>query len=155
MGIATALQAAPTARERFYGVWKIVSCKRTSKDGTVDYPFGENPVGRITYDKAGRMSAQLMKSGRPSTLPPGVDYAGGGNTSTEELLNSVRGFVAYFGTFDVDESTQTVTHHVQACLVSSWVGHDVKRNYRFSGNRLILRAAALATTELTWEREPD
>ena len=142
-------------RERFIGVWKLISCVLTSKDGRIDYPYGEAPVGRITYDNPGRMSAQLMRPGRRCSLPPGVNVAGGGNVSDEELREAVEGYVSYFGTFDVDEAAQTVIHHVQACLIPSWVGTDLRRTYRFAGNRLILAAATLSTNVLTWEREPD
>jgi Lipocalin-like domain len=119
IGLAAALQAAP-ARDRFIGVWSLVSCERRYKDGRIDYPYGEKPVGRITYDKAGRMSAQLMRPGRRSTVTPGLPLTG--NASTEEILDAVNGFTAYFGTFDIDESAQMVIHHVQACLVPSWQG---------------------------------
>ena len=78
-----------------------------------------------------------------------------GNASSEEIRDAVNGFVAYFGSFDVDESAQTVIHHVQACLVPSWVGTDLKRVYRFDANRLVLTAASTAVLEVVWEREPD
>jgi hypothetical protein len=151
-GFAPALQAAP--RDRFIGVWKLIRCERKSKDGRIDYPYGEKPVGRITYDKAGRMSAQLMRPGRRSTVAPGVSLIAG-NAGSEEIRDAVDGFIAYFGTFDVDESAQTVIHHVQACLVPSWVGTDLKRTYRFDANRLVLTAAATSVLELVWERELD
>ena len=112
-------------------------------------------MGRITYDKAGRMSAQLMRPGRRSTVAPGVGLIDG-SASAEEIRESVNGFIAYFGRFDVDEASNTVIHHVQACLVPSWVGADLKRTYRFSSNRLLLTAAStLGSTDLVWEREPD
>lgn len=151
-GFAPALQAAP--RDRFIGVWKLIRCERKSKDGRIDYPYGEKPVGRINYDKAGRMSAQLMRPGRRSTVAPGVSLIAG-NAGSEEIRDAVDGFIAYFGTFDVDESAQTVIHHVQACLVPSWVGTDLKRTYRFDANRLVLTAAATSVLELVWERELD
>src|SRR6266550_964982 len=109
-GCATALKAV--RRDRFIGVWKLIRCERKSKDGRIDYPYGENPVGRITYDKAGRMSAQLMRPGRPSTVAPGLSLIAG-NASAEEIREAVNGFIAYFGTFDVDESAKTVIHHVE------------------------------------------
>ena len=153
IGFATAVQAAPAVRNRFPGVWRLISCERKSADGRLDYPYGEKPVGRITYDKAGRMSAQLMRPVRRSTMPPGVSMIAGA-ASGEELREAVSGFIAYFGTFDVDESTQTVIHHVQACLVPSWVGTDLKRTYRFNANRLVLTAATTTgVLELIWERE--
>ena len=154
LGIATALQAAPAVRERFIGVWKLISCELKTKDGRIDYPYGKSPVGRITYDRAGRMSAQLMRPGRLSTLAPGVSFTAS-SANNEEVRAAVEGYIAYFGTFDVDESAQTVTHHVQACLVPSWVGTDLKRAYRFSAKLLMLTVVATTVTELTWEREPD
>ena len=152
IGVAMAAQAAPAARNRFIGVWRLISCERRSKDGRVDYPYGEKPVGRITYDKAGRMSAQLMRPGRRSTVVPGVSLLSG-NASDEEIREAVGGFLAYFGTFDVDEAAQTVIHHVHACLVPSWVGTDLKRAYRFTANGLVLTATTTSVVELVWERE--
>ena len=152
IGFAAAMQAAPAARDRFIGVWRLISCERKSKDGGIDYPYGEKPVGRITYDKAGRMSAQLMRPGRRSTVAPGVSLIAG-NASGEEIRAAVDGYIAYFGTFDVDESAHTVIHHVQACLVPSWVGTDLKRTYRFNANRLALTAVTTSVLELIWERE--
>jgi hypothetical protein len=153
--IATAAQAAPSARDRFLGVWRLISCERKFADGRLDYPYGEKPVGRITYDKAGRMSAQLMRPGRRSTVPSGVSLIAGG-ASAEEIREAVTGFIAYFGTFDVDESKTTVIHHVQACMVPSWVGTDLKRTYRFNANRMVLTATSgTSVLDLVWERERD
>ena len=154
IGVAMAAQAAPAARNRFIGVWRLISCERRSKDGRIDYPYGEKPVGRITYDRAGRMSAQLMRPGRRSTVAPGVSLIAG-NANEEEIREAVNGFIAYFGTFDVDESAQTVIHHVQACLVPGWVGTDLRRTYRFNANRLVLTAVTTSAVELIWERELD
>jgi hypothetical protein len=152
-GCVAGLQASP--RDRFTGVWKLLRCERKFTDGRIDYPYGEKPVGRITYDNAGRMSAQLMRPGRRSTVAPGTSFVTG-NASAEEIREAVEGFIAYYGTFDVDESARTVIHHVQACLVPSWVGTDLKRTYRFDANRLVLTASATTgMLELVWEREPD
>lgn len=113
-------------KNKFIGVWHLVSCARKHKDGKVVFPYGEKPVGRITYDSAGRMSAQLMRPGRTSPL-------------TGDPAN---GFMAYYGTFDVDEARHTVIHHVQAALIPAWVGTDLERTYRFDANRLTLTATS-------------
>ena len=131
----------------------IISFERKSEDGHVDYPYGEKLVGRIIYDKAGRMSAQLMRPGRRSTVASGAPFDDG--TSNEEIREAVNGFFAYFGAFDVDESAHTVIHHVEACIVPSWVGTDLKRTYRFNANRLALTAGSTSVLELVWERERD
>jgi hypothetical protein len=92
--------AQATPRSRLVGVWRLRSCLRTFKDGRTIHPFGEKPVGRIEYTKAGIVSALLMRPARQSTLPPG----------TELDNDAVTGFVAYFGTFRIEQATQTVTH---------------------------------------------
>jgi hypothetical protein len=141
---------AHSVRNRFIGVWKLVSCERKSSSGELSYPYGEKPVGRITYDKAGRMSAQLMRPERRS--PAGAIL----HTDSPTELRDVLGFVAYFGTFDIDEGTRTVIHHVQASLVPGYVVTDLKRTYEFAENQLILTARTEgAAVRLIWECEPD
>ena len=138
---------------RFLGIWRLVSYTRRQANGTVDHPYTEQPIGRLTYDPAGRMSAQLMRPGRRSTLPSGVSFALA-NASDVELREAASGFIAYYGRFDVDEAAEMVIHHVDACLVPSWVGTDLRRQYRFNGDRLFLRAeAAGQVVDLEWQRE--
>ena len=145
-----ALAAGP--RDRFIGVWRLISCERKWTDGRVDYPYGKTPVGRISYDKQGRMSAQVMTPGRKSTVPPGMNLVMG-KASENEIREAVDGFGSYFGTFAVDGDE--VIHHVQVALVPSWVGTDLRRAYRFIGEKRLSLTAALAgaKTELIWERD--
>jgi hypothetical protein len=146
---ATCAGAASTVRDRFAGVWKLISYENKPNDGEVFQVYGPNPVGRITYDKAGRMSALLMRPGRKAIANPR-------SATVEELREIQSGFVAYFGTYDVDEASRTVIHHVQAALNPSWPGTDLRRTYEFSENRLTLRAMQPnGVLTLVWEREPD
>ena len=154
LGFAAAMQAAPEARGRFIAVWRLISCDRKFQDGHIASPYGEKPVGRITYDKAGRMSAQLMRPGRHSTVAPGISWISG-NASPEEIREALDGFLAYFGTFDVDESAHTVIHQIEACLVPSFVGMGLKRTYRFDADRLVLTADSTNLLEVVWKREPN
>ena len=61
----------------------------------------------------------------------------------------------YFGTFDVDEPSRTVIHHLQSALIPSWVGTDQRRKYEFSGgNQLIMfNTASQAAYRLVWQRD--
>src|SRR5205807_9310646 len=100
-----------------------------SKDettGEVRYPWGKNPVGRLSYEESGRMFAQLMNPGRRSV--GGVANRGAAlaiaTASADDMREMLTGFNAYFGTFDVDEVSRTVIHHVQSALIPSWVGSD-------------------------------
>ena len=142
--------AQPGVRGSLIGVWTLQSCVRTFADGHKEYPFGEKPVGRIEYDKEGRMFALLMRSGRRSTVAPGLELD---VASVEEIREAVTGFVAYFGSYEVDDASQTVTHHVEVSLVPSWVGTSLKRRFRWDGARLVLTRAVPGTTdELVWVR---
>ena len=133
-------------RSHFIGAWKLVSCERKASNGEVTYPYGDKPVGRISYDNAGRMSVQIMRPGRSQASGRTLRGA-----SVDVLREAVDGYIAYFGTFDIDPATRTVVHHVEACLVPSWVGTDLKRAYEFEGNRLILTAESEeGTLRLTW-----
>jgi hypothetical protein len=144
--------ASPKVRDRFLGVWKLLSCELKASNGDITYPYGEHPVGRIEYDKAGRMSAQLMRPGRPTTYT----RESPGKATREDLLEVLRGFTSYFGTFEIDEATHTVIHHVEASSYPPFVGADLKRTYEFTGNHLTLTATmSTGVMRLVWAKEPD
>ena len=160
--IISALSLAPFAhaspRKKFIGVWRLISGE--SKDevtGEVRYPWGTKPVGRLAYDDAGRVFAQLMNPGRRSV--GGMANRGAAaaieTASAEDMREMLTGFNAYFGTFDIDEPSRTVIHHLQSALIPSWVGTDQRRKYEFSGRDrlLILNTASHADYRLVWHRE--
>ena len=131
-------------------MWALQSCVRTFADGHKEYPFGEKPIGRIEDDHEGRVFALLMRPGRRSTVAPGLELDA---ASVEEIREAVTGFVAYFGTYEVGDVSQTVTHRMEASLEPSWVGTSLKRRFRWDGARLVLTRAVPGTTdELVWER---
>ena len=143
---------------RFVGVWRLVSYESKDKvSGEVLHPYGANPVGRIAYDAAGRMSAQLMRPGRRAI--GGSSTRGSASAvrdaSPDDMREILSGFTAYFGTFDIDESSRTVIHHVEAHLIPGWVGADLRRSYEFSGaDRLILTASLdQSVNRLVWQRD--
>jgi hypothetical protein len=93
-------------------------------------------------------------------------------------FTAVKDYIAYFGTYTVDEAAGTVTHHRQDSLRSArrngdadrarrqaharrrgddaarsmpGDGGDLVRRYELNGDRLVLRAPN-STFEVTWER---
>src|SRR5580692_13065335 len=165
--VISALSLAPFARsgtnmaaerKKFVGVWKLVSGEsRDQVTSEVRYPWGTKPVGRLAYDDAGRVFAQLMNPGRRSI--GGMANRGAAaaieTASAEDMREMLTGFNSYFGTFDVDEPDRTVIHHLQSALIPSWVGTDQRRKYEFSGsNQLIMfNTASQAAYRLVWQRE--
>src|SRR5229473_4265347 len=98
-------------RKKFIGVWKLVSAEAKDEvTGEVRYPWGTKPVGRLAYDDAGRVFAQLMNPGRRSV--GGMANRGAAaaiaTASADDMREMLTGFNAYFGTFDVDEPARTV-----------------------------------------------
>ena len=99
------------------------------------------------------MSAQLMRSDRPAFAI--CDFQGG---TPEEIKTAIEGFLAYFGTYEIDEEKATVTHHVRGGSFPNWVGSDHIGFFEFSRNRLTLRTRSIqvdrvaVTSLMIWER---
>jgi hypothetical protein len=125
-----------TDEERFVGTYRLVS----SPGG------GANPIGRISYDRAGRMFALLHPAERRS-LPE--------SPAVEDYRELVRGVQAYFGTYTVEESTRRVFHHIEGGLQPQEIGGQRVRWYEFVGNQLHLKTSENATAPLVWERLPE
>ena len=122
----------PPLSARLVGHWSLVSFEAVG-DGLTEYPFGPDPVGDLTYDRAGRMAVQVMKKGRRHFESGDQDVG-----TLEELSAAVTGYAAYFGTFSVDEKAAAITHHVTASLFPNWVGTDQQRSALLEGDRLTL-----------------
>jgi hypothetical protein len=144
-------QAQPVASERnsLNGVWQLVSFDQNEADGNVSHPYGDMPIGRLTFDAAGRMSVFVMKPGRFAS----VNSTAAITTATVDDLRQIAdGFIAYYGNFQVDEETKTITTKVTAATIPSWTDSEQKRAYDLSGDSLVLITPA---TRLTWMRLPN
>ncbi len=128
--------------KRFVGTWKLVSIESASPD-----PMrGANPIGLIYYDAAGNMAVQIMPDGdRPK-------WKQGESPTPEQAKEAIAGYVAYFGTYTVDEKARTVSHHRKGTINAGGVGVDYVRRYELTGDRLILTPVENPSTHLTWKR---
>jgi len=151
-GIKAVSQAAPNI-QKFIGTWRLVTSEFRTSDGRVTYPLGENAVGLLIYDGGGRMAAQLMRLDRPEFASG--DMRGG---TPDEFKAAADGYVAYFGTYEVDDQKGTVIHHVDASLFPNWIGQDQVRYFEFSTDRLTLKTLPFLsgggeiTGVLVWKR---
>ena len=125
-------QTAPAGEEakRFIGTWRLIS---------------DSSTGLMYYDSLGNMAAQVM----PSRARP--KYAGAQPTP-DEAKEAITGYLAYFGTYTVDERTHTITHHRKANINPGQVGDDAVRRYEFApGDRVILTPVD-SGNRIIWER---
>ena len=119
---------AGTVASRFHGAWRLVS---------------DVSDGILYYDPSGQMSVQTsQKRPRPRA---------GDKPTPDEALAAIEAYIAYFGTYTVDERARTVTHH-QEGTVQPGPSTDLVRAYEFvSGDRLILRPVG-RDGEIVWQR---
>lgn len=131
------------------GTWALVSTEWRRADGRHANPFGANAAGIVIYDAAGYMSAQVMRADRASAAIAGIDTA---------MASAAPGYIAYFGTYEIDAAARVITHQVIGSAFPGWVGQSHGRDFVVDGDRLVLSAdvvsadgvAVRASTQ--WER---
>jgi len=135
--------------EKFAGCWKLVSYEFRTADGKLLHPFGPDPVGISINDGKGHFSAQIMRRDRPRF---------GGVPTYEQLQAIFGGYIAYFGTTEVDEEKGIRINHVEGSLNPNWVGGDQIRFYELDGDRITFKTPPMkvgdiqVTGVLVWER---
>ena len=116
--LVVSAQTAKTvsARDKLIGAWHLVRIDAPGPDGKPT--SASQPIGMLVYTRDGHMSVQLMYPDSASTL------------SNEYVLN---GYEASFGSYDVDETAHTVTHHVKGSITRNMlVGKDLPRKFEFT-----------------------
>jgi Lipocalin-like domain len=122
-------------RERLIGTWHLAHIDSPAPDGKP----APQPLGMLIYTRDGHMSVQLMY---PRSAPA---------QSNQYVLD---GYEASFGSYDIDEATHTLTHHVQGSNTRDLlVGKDLARIYQLTADgHLIIRSARPEEHwSVTWE----
>lgn len=145
----TAAMTLGQSKNDLVGTWKLVSYQATRPNGERIAPYGERPVGFITYTSDGRMSVILGRSGRK---PLAGDRF---SASEAERAAAFSDSLAYAGRYTFDGAK--VVHHVEIATLQNYAGTDQVRLAKLEGNRLTLRATVpmageQRTSELVWER---
>jgi len=126
-----------TDRERLIGAWHLARIDSPGTDSkTVDAP---QPTGMLIYTRDGHMSVQLM-------YPKSANWV-----SNQYVLN---GYEASFGSYDLNEATHIVTHHVQGSITGDMLaGKDLPRLYKLTadGHLIIQSANPDEHWSVTWE----
>jgi hypothetical protein len=115
--------AAGSDRDKLIGAWHLVSLDDQQPGGKVDHVT--DVKGMLVYTLDGHMSVQLMYPKSQATLSN--DYV-------------KDGYEASFGSYDVNETKHTLTHHLQGSVTEAIVGKDLPRSYRISDGRLVIQS---------------
>jgi hypothetical protein len=121
--------------DRLVGTWRVVRYVDTEPSGKVIYPFGKKPRGYFVYDPTGHLSVQIMRTPAQPNFASGDDDKG----TDAEVRAAYDGFVAYFGTYRVDEANSVVTHVVEGSLQPSYTGTVQPRPFKLDGDVLIIK----------------
>jgi lipocalin-like protein len=142
--------AAQQAKQQIVGAWTIVSSDTINPDGAKVPTFGANPKGVVIFDASGRYALELI-----SATLPAVASNNRLQGTDEENRSIVRGSLAHFGTYSIDEATKTLTLHMEASTFPNWAGTDQKRTFSISGDELRWKTPAASgggSAELLWRR---
>jgi lipocalin-like protein len=137
--------SSPSLAAGILGVWRLRAFESHRAGLPVRYPFGHDATGVLVYAADGTMSGQLMRQGRPAFVSATI--VGG---TDAELRAAATGYVAYAGTFEVDEVRRVVLHRVRMSLFPNLVGTVQERSAALEGDTLELRTSDGA--RLVWQR---
>ena len=132
-GASSISSQAPVAgadAKRFVGSWRAIQ---------------DNQVGIMIYDNLGNMAVQVMPT------RPRKPYAGTQPTP-DEAKDALTGYLAYFGTYTVDEKAHTITHHRKGSVNPGLVGQDAVRHYEFGPNDRLVLIPVENGNKINWER---
>jgi Lipocalin-like domain len=142
-----------TIPQEFLGTWKLVSYTRQEiPSGAKSDVMGPHTQGYINYGRDGRMIVMIVASNRQK---PAATVA-----TPDEAAALLKSLLAYAGTFTVDTTAQTVTHHVEISWDESRTRIDQVRRFKLQGNTLTLTTdpstdpatGEKTIRELLWEK---
>ena len=139
--------------EALLGAWRLVALEVCSEEGQLSYPMGRSTEGQLLYLRSGEMSMHIMRPGRPP-FDAGERLRG----SAVELRLAFEGYLAYWGTYEVDAEVKTISHTVRGSLFPNWIGTRQVREYELEASRLLVVTPPMPvagrpqSTRLVWER---
>lgn len=114
------------------GTWKMLSWTRKAVvSGEISDAMGPDPIGYLSYQPDGRMTAVVVKRNRP--VPNGA------TPTDEEKVALFDLMLAYAGSYTLEDGK--VIHHVEASWNPAWGVSDLIRPFMLDGDRLVIHSA--------------
>lgn len=135
--------------EKFFGTWELKKWTAEINNGAEIFPFGEDVVGRISYDNDSNVSVHIMKNNRPrfhSEDPL--------NATPDEMFTAFSEFISYCGTYEAYNNPDQVVHRIKISSFPNWTGHNQIRKFEFIDDKLILRTDTIGSSrhKLVWQK---
>lgn len=134
------------------GTYRLTRYEIRWSDGRIELPYGEDAEGLLIYTATGHMSGHLMRRDVPRFRTSAR------RASAEETRAAFLGYLGYYGTFTVNESSGTIYHRVLGSWHPNWVGTNQLRHFELNGDTLILQTSPSTSgdrsryTRLMWQR---
>jgi Lipocalin-like domain len=116
--------SAPLRRENLIGAWRLVGMTYSGPDGRTDPFYQPDSTGLIMYDASGWMSVEIGAPHRAKWEVPAGRLAPPNEREAPLKAAAFDSYYAYYGTWDFDERSSVVTHHVTSALLPSEDGLD-------------------------------
>jgi len=121
--------------ETAVGTWRLISfAAQDVETGAVTRPWGDAPIGFLTYTRGGRMSAVLTAGQRQAE-------SGSAEQRMQARAQLFMTQTAYAGTYTL--TPDGVVHHVEVASFPDWVGRDQVRFATLDGDTLTIRTPPL------------
>jgi Lipocalin-like domain len=149
---------AHATRQELIGTWQLLSIQIVGPTGSMIDPFyNADSTGLLIYDASGWMSVQIVGQHRPAMEAPASRP--NHDTAQDAQLKAavLDSYYAYFGTWEFDEATSTVTHHIKSSLIPGETGVSYSQAVTLVGGRLIFTvrrevAGGAALQKKVWQR---
>jgi hypothetical protein len=76
-------------KDKFVGVWRLVTSEFRLSDGSTAYPYSKEAIGMLIYDEQGYLSAQGMRPDRSAFVSGDIR-----NGTPEEIEGAFNGYLA-------------------------------------------------------------
>lgn len=157
---AGTVQAAGISARDLIGAWRLLRVEVEDPGGTRADPFYNSVAsGLLIYDASGWVSVQIVGAPRPKVDAPAARPATAPPDAEAAKLKSalVDTYYAYFGTWEFDAHSSTVTHRVKSALYSAEEGASYSQQVQLDGRRLVFSrtretAAGKSVQRKIWER---
>lgn len=115
--------------ERIVGTWELLRFEHRKPDGSIHYPQGKGAVGRLVYEASGRMIGQIMGDAKLA-----FSHETPARCKPDERRAAYDNFIAYFGTWRLDQARGCLVHRVEGAYFPPWVGGEQIRLYGFNAD---------------------
>ena len=140
-----------TLTEKITGSWSLLSFEQQSQNGQLSYPLGPDASGSIFYLPNGHVSVNIMQADRNPLINSKLFE--NGNVHYRDI-----GYLAYSGTYHIEEDRGLMVHEVNVSLYPEWQGKPQIRILKLEGDILELSSDGPVgidndTFRLIWKRD--